>query len=430
MRLATQRIGDKGVVGFVTNNAFLDKPSTDGIRDCLPEEFSSVFIFNLRGYQRTSGDTSKREGGKIFGGGSRNGIAIVLLVKNPAKTGRATLYYHDIGDYLSREDKLKIIDNFVSVSGIAKSKRWTQLHPNAEHDWINQRDPAFQEFFVMATKDDPAAQVIFEKSSFGVVTNRDSWVYNASQKKLSSTVKALTEAYNAEAEKYAIAREGLMKNDWPTIEDVVNMDPKRISWTRSLKAAASRGKSINYLKESIVPAMYRPFSKLWLYCDKRLNEMPSLTGRLFPQAVLVNLAICTTGVGNRDEFSTLMTGVLPDMHMVDKSGASQCFPLYLYEPAAESGELDFARGDVIDGYRRREAITDAILTKFREAYGAKVNKEDIFYYIYGILHSPEYRTRFAADLKKMLPHPADPRGEGFQNFQRCRPEAGRMALEL
>jgi predicted helicase len=426
LRWATDRVGDRGVVSFVTNNAFLDRASTDGIRDSLPRDFSSIHIFNLRGLQRgVSGEFSRREGGKIFGGGSRNGIAIIVLVKNTSNSDRGVVHYHDIGEYLSTKEKLQKIGRYGSIAGIANASGWSLLQPNAAHDWINQRDPAFERFVMMATKDASTETVIFSKSSFGVVTGRDAWVYNASKQGLALTAEKLVNAYMLEMKKYETACEGLSEDDQPSLEDVADMDAKRISWTRSLKSAATRNKPVTFVKSAITVAMYRPFNKLWMYYDRRLNEMPSLTGQLFPKHDLSNIAICTTGVGNRDEFSVLVTSVLPDMHMTDKSGASQCFPLYLYEASDKSGEFDYG-DEIIDGYRRRDAITDAILKTFRAAYGPKVTKKDIFYYVYGILHSPEYRTRFASDLKKMLPRiPLTKETKDFKAFS----DAGRKLAE-
>ncbi len=405
LRWASDRISDRGVVGFVTNNAFLDKGQMDGLRAVLAESFSSIYVFNLRGYQRTSGAVSRDEGGKIFASGSRNGIAIVFLVKNNARQSPGKIHYRDIGTGLDRATKLAAIKNFGSTTGIARASGWVSIQPNAAYDWINQRDPAFSSFLELSNKDDPAANTVFETSSFGLVSNRDAWVYNDSRRRAKSAVEQLVQKYNEEMQRYQDECIDLPRNEHPKLEDVVESDPSLISWTRSLKSSARRGKPIAFSADALTPAMYRPFNKRWLYVDKRLNEMPSLTPRLFPTPDIDNIAICTTGVGNRDVFSCIISDKLPDLHMADKSGATQCFPLYLFENAIEEGELNLGGNTevVVDGYRRHEAITDATLRAFRDAYEKKLSKEDIFYYVYGILHSPEYRSRFAADLKKMLP---------------------------
>ena len=153
-RWASDRIKDKGMICYISNGAFIDGNAADGIRKCLIDEFSAIYVFNLRGNQRTSGDVSRREGGKIFGSGSRASIAITLLIKNPEKKGKCQLFYHDIGDYLSREEKLKIITDFASFKNIP----WEKIKPNASQDWINQRDPAFYEFIPLGDKEGEAAE--------------------------------------------------------------------------------------------------------------------------------------------------------------------------------------------------------------------------------------------------------------------------------
>ena len=410
IRWASDRIKDRGVIGFVSNGYFIDASTMDGMRACLPKEFSSIYVFNLRGNQRTSGDVSRQEGGKIFGSGSRTPIAITLLVKNPAKSGTCDLRYHDIGDYLSREEKLAIIKGFGSVGTMENANKWTTLNPNTDHDWINQRDPAFERFIEMGCKDDDKGETVFSDYSLGVATGRDHWVYNTSKARLVQNIKALIATYAVEMERYQKARRDSSGKDVPEVDAIVDLDPKKISWTRALKADAKRGKTLSETEGSIRVGLYRPFAKRWLFYSRRLNEMVLKTARLFPTAQHANVAICVTGVGNRDQFSVIAADTIPDLHMIDKSGASQCFPLYLYEPLDDEADdkrlIDTAaEGEVIDGYRRRSAITDAILKQFQAAYGVggKVTKEDIFYYVYGVLHSPEYRTRFAADLKKMLP---------------------------
>lgn len=401
IRWASDRIEGRGVIGFVTNGSFIDANNLDGLRACLFDEFTSLYIFNLRGNQRTSGETSRQEGGKIFGSGSRAPIAITLLIKNPeAKTNRG-LHYHDIGDYLSREEKLRIIRSLTSIKGIGQTKKWSRLKPNTEHDWINQRDPAFDAFTALGDKDAPRGSApIFNAYTLGVVTNRDAWVYNCSQDSLARNVKKLVGNYTKEMASYQKAIEGLHKDDWPKIEDVVDDDQKNINWTRALKNDAKRGKDLRYEPQAVRKALYRPFSKRWLYFSRRLNEMVYRMPTVFPTPNCENLVISALGSGASSAFTALISNVTMDLEAVSKG---QCFPLYIYDKADEASDLKYAKSDAIDGYHRRDAITDATLKSYQAAYGKKVAKEDIFYYVYGILHSPEYRQRFAADLKKMLP---------------------------
>lgn len=280
---------------------------------------------------------SRQEGGKIFGSGARTPVAITLLVKNPAKTSPCVLRYHDIGDYLTREEKLDIINRFGGIAGIERAKGWRFLTPNADQDWINQRDPRFGKFIAVGDKSDADSVRVFETYSLGVATGRDSWAYNMSRSRLQQSITGLIAAYTSEQAKYKQACEGLTRGEWPAIEEVVDLDPKRISWTRALKGDAAKGKPFQFKPNAMVEAMYRPFTKQWMYFDRQLNEMVYQQHRLFPTPAHANVAICMTAVGNRNDFSAIVTDTLPDLHMSDKSGGSQCFPLYLYERGTTSG---------------------------------------------------------------------------------------------
>lgn len=396
LRWASDRISERGVVGFVTNGSFIDRNMLDGLRACLPEDFSSIHIFNLRGNQYTSGELSRREAGKIFGSGSRNGIAILILTKNPSHTGPARVMYHDIGDFLSREDKLKTLVTFASISGIAAANKWSNLKPNSEHDWINQRDPAFERFPEITGEE---ANSFFGVASPGISTARDLWVYSYSQSQLAARAKSLIEVYNQQVEAYAEAK-GASPGRKIELVDVVEADPRKISWSAKLKASAERGTRGTFTTNNIRSSCYRPFCRQLLYVDPLIIERPGKLSTIQPKPELPNRIISVTGPSASVPFAALMVDVAPNFHFQD---TGQTFPLYVYEKADASFDLNFDTADVIDGYRRRDAITDAILKTFCSVYGANVTKEDIFYYVYGVLHSPEYRTRFAADLKKMLP---------------------------
>lgn len=402
IRWSTDRLGERGIVAFVTNGSFLDANNMDGVRKCLADDYSHLYIFNLRGDQRTAGEVSRREGGKIFGSGSRTPVAITIMVKDPSHSGTCELHYYDIGDNLSREEKLEIIDGFGSIAAID----WQRVHPNDSGDWINQRDPAFDSFIPIGDKDNTATQAIFSPYSLGVITNRDPWAYNSSRAAVSANIKRLISSYNIEMERYKKACAGKPKDRLPELESVVNIDPKEISWTRSLKANAQRGKRIEFENDSVVIGAYRPFNKQWMYFSRRLNEMVNQVPKLFPTPNHRNVVISSTGVADRKGYSALVSDYVPNMHLTD---TGQCFPLYWYEKADEStkpqGEMFAAAGKPdADGYIRRDAITDWALEQFRTHYrDQSIGKDDIFCYVYGILHSPEYKQRFASDLKKMLP---------------------------
>lgn len=403
IRWASDRIGNRGIVAFVTNGSFIDSNNMDGLRASLADEFSTISVFNLRGKARTSGEERRTEKGNVFGAGTRTSVAITLLVKNSVKQGLCELLYHDIGDYLSREEKLAIIKAFQSVGGISREGKWQRLKPNDAYDWIAQRDPSFAFFVPLGDKEDVAAQVVFAIYSLGVVTNRDAWAYNMSTPMLESNIRSMIKTYNTEREQYQLKCRSKTKDSWPEIETIVDADPKRISWTRALKADAKRDKPLEFEGHSMTLSMYRPFVKQWLYFSRRLNEMVYQMPKLFPTSLHENIVIAATGIGSTKDFSVLASRTLPDLEMISKA---QCFPLYLYEKdiPQEGGLISVPpQGELVDGYWRRRAITDAILADFSAAYGPEVEKEDIFYYVYGVLHSREYRARFASDLKKMLP---------------------------
>jgi predicted helicase len=384
IRWASDRIKDKGMVCYVSNGAFIDSNAMDGLRKSLTDEFSRIYCFNLRGNIRKF---DKAEGQNIFGSASMTPVAITLLIKNPKHKDTKELFYYDIGDCLTQKEKLEIISKFKSIDAIS----WQKLTPNDSNDWINQRSEEFENFVELGNKEDKKAKTIFDVYSLGVSTNRDTWAYNSSRMNLNINIKRMIDFYNSQIEDLKLGKG-------------ISNDPTKISWSSSLKNCLERGLKIDYRENACIHSMYRPFLKQWLYFDGRLNHRVGQFTKIFPyEANFKNLVICVSGVGNRKDFSILISDVLPDLHMVDSNGANQCFPLYTYEKIEieESGLFDTPAES---GYRKKENITDAMLSEFRTQYAdVKISKEDIFYYVYGVLHSPEYKTRFASDLKKMLP---------------------------
>lgn len=387
VRWASDRIKDKGIVCYVSNGSFIDSNNMDGLRKCLVDEFSAIYCFNLRGNQRTSGETSRMEGGKIFGSGSRASIAITMLVKNPETKGKCKLFYHDIGDYLSREDKLKILSDFGSIKGM----KWRNITPNSSNDWINQRDPAFDKFISLGSKEKTTEPLIFGSYALGLTTNRDAWAYNFSSQNLNLNMKRMVDFYNSQVDEFMASGQ---KQD---VDKFINTDPKLISWSRALKGHLSKFNKHSFQEDSIVHGGYRPFCKQNVYFNRTFNEYVYSLPKFFPTKS-DNLAICVTGIGASKGFSSLIVDSVPNLHFHD---TGQCFPLYFYEDSGSHGSL-FETGKQSE-YTRRDNILDATLTTFRKAYDSNIAKEDIFYYVYGILHSIEYKSRFETDLKKLLP---------------------------
>lgn len=373
-RWASDRISNGGIVGFVTNAGWLDGAAMDGLRECFEQDFTEIYIFNLRGNARTQGEIRRKEAGNIFESGSRAPIAITILVKVPNHTGAATIHYCDIGDYLSREDKLSRIAELKSAFSPAFRANEIIIRPNPRHDWINQRGDAFDGFIILGDKKDKAnRRTIFSAYSSGVETKRDAWTYNFSRAEVAENMAAMIDFYNS-----------------ATVED---RDPKKISWTRSMVKNKNRGREFEFAADKIVEAMYRPFCKQYLYFDRLLNEEVFQVHKIFPTGIDQNLLICVPGTSGNKNFSVLITDKISDYSFND---AAQCFPLYWYSRSKQTNLFE-------EEYERRDGVTDWSLEQARRCYGGWVSKEDVFYYVYGFLHMPAYRAEFAAELKKSLP---------------------------
>lgn len=420
-RWAADRVKDRGVVSFVTNGAYIDTGSFDGFRKSLLDEFTSIYCLNLRGNQRTSGEVSRREGGKVFGSGSRTPVAVTLLVRNPDRTADRFVHYHDIGDYLSRDQKLERVARAESVSGVL----WDRVSPDGAGDWINQRSDEFAAFLPLGTRANAEVNPIFRVTSLGVVTNRDAWTYNFSRDALASNVGRLIGFYNKQLADY----EGRQRNATASgrdrdvdsfLAEASRRDPTAVSWSRNLKSALSRLRRVELNGTAIVRSMYRPFCKQWMYFDGSLNEFRYQVPRFFPLGGdIENRIICVSGIGARRPFSAFITDCVPNRDVQD---TGQCFPLFLFD-AAEDGQLVGLAGEAVAGYHRLHGVTDIALTTFRDHYGDGISRDDIFYYVYGLLHAPRYREKFAGDLKKMLPR--IPIAADFEGFSR----AGRELAE-
>ncbi|NMM99368.1 hypothetical protein G1C97_2328 [Bifidobacterium sp. DSM 109959] len=397
-RWASDRIGDSGIVCFVTNGGWLTGESTAGVRKCFVEEFNSIYVYNLRGNQRTSGEESRREGGKIFESGSRATIAITMLVKNPNSSEHGSIHYKDIGNYLNRQQKLDILKNVVK-----DNPEWIGLTSDKYGDWLNKRDDSFGDFAPL--------KGVYSNSALAVSTNRDSWVWNYSSTWLLQNVKRSISAYSE------------------SIDGQIVNDDSRIKWTDGLKRRFARGEKLRFDCSLIRTGFYRPFTKQMLYASNQLIERPSSQlSSLMPYEDADNIEIALSGINAPYPFSAVAYGKIPCL--TPYGGNLACFPLYWYEKVepSDDGGL-FSEADMQDadehGYIRHDAITDTGLKVFREAYpNLKITKEDIFYYVYGVLHSPEYRKRFANNLKKELPR--IPLAKDFKAFMK----AGRVLAHL
>lgn len=394
-RWASDRIADNkdgGIVAFISNGAWIDGNGNDGFRACLETEFTEIYVLNLRGNQRTSGELSRKEGGKIFGSGSRTPISITILVKNPAKQGqKATIHYHDIGDYLTREQKLELVKKFKSIDG--RSIDWQNIEPTDKHDWINQRDGLFDSLIPLFPdkKFDSKSKSFFSTYSLGTATARDAWVYNFGIFSLRNNLASTISFFNSES--YRLQHDSSSE---------LSNDSSKISWNDSLKDLCYKGCELSYESAYETIGLYRPFTKQNLYFSKELIQRPYQLPKLYPNTLLNNMSIGVSGVGQQKPFATLMANTISDLQVVDKG---QFFPLYWYEERKTIQQSLFDDDNSSDKYVRHDGITDWILKEVRSRFGNSkaITKEHIFYYVYGLLHSPQYRERFAADLKKSLP---------------------------
>ena len=368
IRWASDRIDTSGIIALVTNASFLKSETAQGIRASLENEFDYIWCYDLRGNARTQGDLRRSEGGNIFDSGSRAPVAIIFLVKT-TKNKDCIIKYHDIGDYITREKKLKIIQNTKSIQNI---KNWNIVKPDKHNDWINQRDDTFTEYLPMGSSKAKSGidNAIFKLYSRGMATSRDVWVYNSSIKKLEKNMKIHVDYCNAQN-----------SNDL----NLKKMDPKKAKWS---------GEIIDKLKKytpkfdsgKIRIAMYRPFFKQYLYFDNVLNSAMYRIPQFFPEKYSKNPVICIPDKGKIGMFSTLIINITPDLHIIEQS---QCFPLYVYESNKD----------------KKLNVTDSTLFEYRKYYSdKKITKKDIFYYVYGMLHHSGYKQKFMNNLSRELPH--------------------------
>ena len=394
-RWASDRLPEAGgIIAFVSNGAWLDGNATSGFRKCLENEFSMVYVFNLRGNCRTSGEQRRKEAGNIFDSGSRTPIAITLLVKKPnlPANNKAIIQYKDIGDYLSRTEKLDIIKNAGSILNPRLSL--SPITPDSQGDWLNQTNGLFETFIPIEAdkKFNTKTTSFFVVNSRGLETARDSWVYNTSINQLQENIKKMISFYNNEVNKFKETTNKALA------EEQISFNPTQISWSSSLLASFHNGVIAHFSSRGLAVAMYRPFFRQNLYRGKPMIHRRGQWDIIFPSNQTKNLVICIQAPGGKNNLTPFMTNCIPDLHL---NGDVQAFPRYYYE-AIEQDQMGLF-DEPGTAFRRHDAITDFILERCREMYGPKVTKDDVFYYVYGLLHSEDYHKAFSADLKKMLP---------------------------
>ncbi|GAA9875082.1 DEAD/DEAH box helicase family protein [Helicobacter pylori] len=414
IRMASDLLKDKGVVGFVVNGSFIDSKGADGFRKCVAQEFSHLYVLNLRGNQRTSGEVSRKEGGKIFDSGSRATIAIIFFVKDKSVNNN-TIHYYDIGDYLKREAKLNLLANFENLDSVPFEK----ITPNNKGDWINQREDAFDKLIPL--KRDKKLKIfntIFDLNSNGVATNRDPWVYNFSQKILTQSVQKCIDTYNADLKRFnARFREafkqrtkGVKKADlYKHLNDrEITTDKTKIAWVQNLKTQLIKGKKLDdFSQEKISVSLYRPFNKQYFYYERELAWSFYLMKKIFPDKSACNVVINTSSIASRN-FSCLIANEITDAQTMANH---QAYPLYYYD----------------DLGNRHYAISGYVLNLFRRHYKDNaITEEEIFYYIYAIFHHKGYLEKYKNSLAKEAPRIA--LSDDFKELSTLGKELGELHL--
>ena len=400
-----------GIVSFVTNSSFLDGKSFDGFRKAVAQEFHEVYVYDMRGNQRTSGEQSKQEGGKVFGSGSRAGVAILLLIKRPELVSSpAIIRYYDIGDYLSREAKLDHIGK-----AALDHVDWDSVAPDEHSDWINRRNPAYLALRPVATIQSESSvnglSPIFENSSIGILSSRDAWVLNSSSAKLHENIEIQVNYFNDQVD--SLQRGG----------SAVERDPSRFKWDGAAEQRAKRGLRVSVDEEKFVHSTYRPFFRQHFYMDRILNNSLYQTSKIFPYShIRVPGLLLERGLSA----PTRAPGVIAFDTVPNSAAAGtlcQFLPRYTYDLPANADQSALLLGEP----SRIDNITDDALTAYRARYGDGVTKDHIFAYVYGILHSPDYRERYATDLAKLLPRiPEVATADAFHAFA----DAGQRLLDL
>lgn len=410
-RWASDRIGDQGIVAFVTGAGWLDSGAANGMRKCLKDEFSSIYIYHLKGNANTSGEQRRKESGNVFGEGSKTPVAITILVKNPASQDRGRINFACVDDYMSREEKLLQLASTKSI--LNPNLSLTELFQDEYNDWLNHRRDDFGKFITVYGKK-TSDLVVFTLSSCGVNTNRDAWSYNSSVATINRMFEICISYYNN------------LVDGGERLKD----ESKVISWggLQESLAKGSAKRSAQFDPMKVRKSLYRPFINQFLYNAELWVARPGQSSRLFPYNGAENLVISVSGLGAKD-FSCLIVSLIPDRQMLMNG---QCLPRYVYTRAPEGGLIGEIAGRDADehGYVRTDGINAEAVEHFRAAYpehASEIDADAVFYYIYGILHSEDYRTTYASNLMKELPR--IPRVATYEDFSAFE-QAGRKLADL
>ena len=382
-----------GILAFVTNGGFINSNAFDGFRKAIAEEFDAIYCYNLRGDQRTSGDISRREGGKIFGSKSRAGVAILFLLKKPGLPSSRTdirIHHRDIGDYLSREQKL-----FLLQPSHLLQTEWETIAPNKHGDWINQRSDAFPTLRPLVDANSQSDVPIFLQNTIGLLTSRDAWCFNSSRPKLSANIQRSIDFYNEQLEAFRKAKPtGRGSEQTRNAKSFVKPDETLFHWRPLNYRDIGNGLRYQFDRQCIAISSYRPFFKQLLYFYRPLIERPGKFAAIYRNHGAENRGIAVSREAATTTFHTLITDNIVDLHL---TGDTAYFPRYQYEKKRISSLADFHDSEV----ERISNINPVALLEFRQHYRSPpISEDDLFYYTYGVLHSQQWRETFANDLAK------------------------------
>ncbi|MDR0751831.1 MAG: DEAD/DEAH box helicase family protein [Christensenellaceae bacterium] len=392
-RWATDRIDDKdGIIAYVTNGSWLRASCNDALRKSFAKEFYKIYVYDLRGDARNKGVLRQKEGDNVFGEGSRAPIAITLLVKKKGCNGNAQIHYCDIGDYLKREAKFKALTDARSFLSNTMPEM-VILNPNEHGDWLKERKPAFKEFYPLApnkpSKFIGDANSIFAAFTLGITSSRDDWVLAYSKHSLETKMRATIDYYNKQVDL-----------------GVINKKDKNINWDDVLKRYANQNKKFSYDTKDIRLYAYRPFCKNLLYFSQIFNQRTRMFKSLFPTPNTKNLIISMSGISAKSNFSVLISNQITDFGLLE---AARCFPRFCYTNVdnmnlkTQQLDLFFDSSEYENGIKKHDGISDYFLNLTKNKYSEDISKDDIFYYVYGILHNRNYATTFKDDLQIALP---------------------------
>ena len=404
IRWASDRIGDEGVVALVTNNGFLDGMAFDGMRKHLADDFDAIYILDLSGNVRKnpklSGTTHN-----VFG--IQVGVSINFFIKkNDSANSPAKIFYARVDEFWRKKEKYRYLDSKEHYRNVD----WKPVTPDRRHTWLTEGlHSEFETFIPMGSREaktgkDEAVDVIFKLYSPGVNTARDAWAYNFNRDALTENMERMIDTYNEQVFKWV-----RLADQNANVDDFVISKNKKIKWSDTLKRNLKRGRGTDFLQTKVRASLYRPFLKLNLYFDRLMNDRVGVFPSIFPtpDTEMENRVICVSGIGSNKPFQSLIASMLPCLDILEKT---QSFPFYTYDE---------------DGSNRRENITDWALAQFRSHYGdSAIDKWDIFHYVYGLLHHPQYREQYQLNLKRDLPR--IPYAPDFRAFA----QAGQRLAEI